>query len=72
MNSPKEFSKALKMFANEVRVPETVIADSHGCNKSQEVKQFCNKIRTTMIILEGSTQRANRAEVYVGVFKEAA
>ena len=56
MNSPKEFPKALKMFAKEVGVPEAVIADSHRCNKSKEVKQFCHKIGTTMGILEGSTQ----------------
>ena len=52
-------------------MPEAVIADSHRCNKSKEVKQFCHKIETTMRILEGSIQWANRAKLYVGLFKEA-
>ena len=50
-NSPKEFPEALKIFAKEVGVPEAVIADSHCCNKSKEVKQFCHKIGTTMGII---------------------
>ena len=48
-----------------------MIPDSHKCNKSKEVKLFCHKIGTTLRILEGSTQWANRAELYVGLFKEA-
>ena len=71
MKSESEFPKALKMFAKEVGVPEMVVADSHKCHKSKEVKAFCHKIGTTLRILEGSTQWANRAELYVGLFKEA-
>ena len=40
MNSPKEFPKALKMFVKEVGVPEAVVADSHRCNRSQEMRPF--------------------------------
>ena len=71
MKSPAEFPKALKMFAREVGVPEAIIADSHKCHKSKEVRLFCHKIGTTLRVLEGSTQWANRAELYVGLFKEA-
>ena len=71
MKSVSEFPKALKMFAKEVGVPEAIIVDSHKCNKSKEVKQFCHKIGTTLRILEVSIQWANRAELYVGLFKEA-
>ena len=71
MNSVKEFPKALKMFTKEVGVPEAIIADSHKCHKSKEVRLFCHKIGTTLRVLEGSTQWANRAELYVGLFKEA-
>ena len=70
MNSPKESPTTLKMFAKEVEVPEAVIADSHLCNKSQEVKQCCHNIGTAMRILEGSTRWANRAELYAWLFKE--
>ena len=71
MKIVSEFPKALKMFAKEVVVPDAIIADSHKCNKSKEVKFFCHKIRTTLKILEGSTQWANKAELYVVLFKEA-
>ena len=71
MKSASEFPKALKMFAKEVGVPEAIIADSRKCHKSKEVKLFCHKIGTTLRVLEGSTQWANRAELYVGLFKEA-
>ena len=71
MDSVKEFQKALKLVAKEVGVPEVIIADSHMCHKSKEVKLFCHKIGTTLRILEWSTQCANRAELYVGPFKEA-
>ena len=55
MDSAKEFPKALKLFAKEVGVPEAIIANSHKCHKSKEVKLFCHKIGTTLRILEGST-----------------
>ena len=71
MKSVSEFTKALKMFAKEVGLPEAIIADSHKCHNSKEVRQFCHKNGTTLRVLEGSTQWANRAEFYVGLFKEA-
>ena len=52
-------------------VPEAIISDSHKCHKSKEVEQLCHKIGTTLRVLEGSTQWDNRAELYVGLFKEA-
>ena len=61
MKSVSEFTKALKMFAKEVGVPEAILADSYKCNKSKEVNFFCHKIGTTLRILEGSTQWANKA-----------
>ena len=35
------------------------------------MKGFCNKIGTTLKLLEQGTQWANRAELYVGLVKEA-
>ena len=52
-------------------MPEAIIADYHKCNKSKEVKWFCHKIGTNLRILEGSTQWANKADLYVWLFKEA-
>ena len=62
MINVSEFPKALKMFAKELRVPEAITADSHQCNKSKEVK-----LGMTLWIIEGSTQRANSVELYVGL-----
>ena len=53
MKSVSEFTKALKMFAKEVGLPDAIIADSHKCNKSKEVKNICHKIGITLRILEG-------------------
>ena len=58
------------MYTKEVGVPETMIDDSHRCNGSQEVKQFCHNIGKTMKILDCSTQWANRTELYAELFKE--
>ena len=71
MKSVSVFSKALKLFAKEVGVPEAIISDSHKCNKLKEVELSPHKIGPTIRILEGYTQWANRAELYVGLLKEA-
>ena len=70
MKSVSEFPNALKMFAKEVGVPEAIISESHKFHKLKEVQQFCHKLGTTIRVLEGSTQWANRAELYVDIFKE--
>ena len=71
MKSVIEFPKALKTFAKEVGLPEAIIYDSHKCNKSKDMKLFCQKIGTNLRILEGSTHWSNKAKFYVGLFKEA-
>ena len=48
-----------------------LVADPHPNHKSKELKDFCNKMGTTLSLLEQSTQWANRAERYVGLLKEA-
>ena len=52
-------------------VPEAIISDFHKFNKLKEVRKFCHKIGTTLRVLESLTQWANRAELYVGLFKDA-
>ena len=59
------------MFTKEVGVPEAIIVDSHKCHKSKEVRQFYHEIGTTLRVLEGLTQWANRSELYVTLFKES-
>ena len=51
MKSISEFPKALKIFSKEVGVPEAIIADSHKCHNSKEVRQLCHKIGTTLRML---------------------
>ena len=47
------------------------MCDPHPSQKIFEVKSFCNKIGTTLKLLEQGTQWENRAELYVGLVKEA-
>ena len=71
MTSTKEFPDAIRMFAKEVGVPVGLLVDPHRSQMSKEVKQFLNKIGTTLRIIKESTQWANRAELYIGILKEA-
>ena len=48
---------------------EPITAKSDKCNKSKEVKFFCQKIGTALRILEGSTQWANKAKFCVRLSK---
>ncbi len=70
MRETRQYSNALKMFAKDVGAPEVLVADPHPTQKKREVKDFCNKIGTKLRLLEGKTQWANRAELYVGLIKE--
>ena len=70
MKSPSEFINALKMFCKEVGVPNAFVVDPHRSQKSDEVRQFCHQIGSTLRILEESTQHANRGELYIGLVKE--
>jgi len=71
MTSPKQFKDALKLFCKEVGVPKAVVCDPHRSNISNEVKQFCHHVGTTLRSLEEGTQHANRAELYIGLLKES-
>ena len=71
MNSVSEFTVALRVFVKDVGAPEFLVADPHRLNKRKEVKEFCNKIGTTLRLLEQNTQWVTCAELYVGLMKEA-
>lgn len=71
MKSTSDYPKALKLFAKDVGAPEVLVADPHRAQTSKEVKDFCNQIGTVLRILEQSTQFANRAELYIGLLKNA-
>ena len=71
MKSKGEFLDALKLFCKEVGVPLTMVMDPSGEQTSSAVKAFCHKVGTTYKFLQEATQWANRAELYVGLFKES-
>jgi hypothetical protein len=71
MRDVKSFPLSLKRFAKEVGAPNVLVCDPHLSQKSREVKEYCNQIGTTLRVLEANTQWANRAELYVGLMKEA-
>jgi hypothetical protein len=66
-----DFEKSLHLFCKDVGVPLTIVADPHPSQKSYSVRRFCDQVGTTLRLLEKSTQWANRAELYIGLIKEA-
>ena len=52
-------------------MPTSIIADMAGEQISQEVRKFCNDIGTTLRALEEGTPWSNKAELYIGLLKEA-
>ena len=71
MKSKSEVILALKQFSKEIGAPDAIIADSANEQKSQDIKRFLGEIGTTLRILEEGTPWANRAELYIGLLKEA-
>jgi hypothetical protein len=71
MTNESDITAAARMFCKEVGAPNAFVCDPHRSQKDTKVRQFCNKIGTTLRILEERTQHANRAELYIGLLKEA-
>lgn len=71
MRSQSNFNDALHCFCKEVGVPVTLVMDGHRAQISLQTKRFCHQVGTTLRILEENTPWANRAELYIGLFKEA-
>jgi hypothetical protein len=51
--------------------PDAIIADAAREQKSLELRKFCSEIGTTLRVLEEGTPWANKAELYIGLIKEA-
>ena len=71
MKSKSEVLLAVKQFAKEIGAPDAIICDMSGEQTSKAVRQFCSEIGTTLKVLEEGTPWANRAELYIGLIKEA-
>ena len=71
MQKKSEVFQAIKQFAMEIGVPTSIIADMSGEQMSHGVRKFCNDIGTTLWALEEGTPWSNKAELYIGLLKEA-
>ena len=71
MISQSEFPQALHWFCKEVGVPHTLVMDGHKAQTSILTRKFCHQVGTMMQVLEVGTPWANRAELYIGLLKEA-
>jgi hypothetical protein len=63
--------QALKQFAREIGAPDAIICDAAREQTSSDVKRFLNDIETMLRTLEEGTPWANKAELYIGLIKEA-
>ena len=71
MHRKSEVLQALKQFAKEIGAPTSIIADMSGEQMSHDIRKFCNNIGTTLRVLEEGTPWSNKAELYIGLLKEA-
>ena len=71
MKRKSEVLLAIKQFAKEIGVPDSFVADMSGEQMSSEVKKFCDDIGTTLRALEEGTPWPNKAELYIGLIREA-
>ena len=71
MKRKSEVLLAIKQFPKEIGAPDSFVADMSGEQMSSEVKKFCNDIGTTLRALEEGTPWSNKAELYIGLIKEA-
>lgn len=71
MKSQEEFQTALHWFCKQVGVPSNLVCDAHKAQVNSKVKRFCDQVGTTLRVLEKGTPWANRAELYIGLLKEA-
>jgi hypothetical protein len=58
-------------FAKEIGAPDALIFDMSGEQTSQPMHKFCHEIGTSLGVLEEGTRWANKAELYIGLIKEA-
>ena len=71
MTKKGEVPMSLKMFAKDIGAPDAIICDAAREQISKEVCDFCYKIGTSICVLEEGTPWDNRAELYIGLLKEA-
>ena len=55
MKNQQDYPQALRLFAKDVGAPDILVCDPHPSHKSHEVKDFLDKIATTLRLLEQNT-----------------
>ena len=63
--------QAVKQFAKEIGAPDVIISDASKAQTNAAVQNFCTNIGTLLQVLEVETPWANKAELYIGIIKEA-
>ena len=71
MRKKSDVLSAVKQFAKEIGAPDAIVCDAAGEQTSIDLKRFMNSVGTTLRVLEQNTPWSNRAELYVGLMKEA-
>lgn len=71
MKSKGEFQAIIELFCKEIAVTRILVVDPSGKQTSKSVHNYYHKVGTTLRVLEKSTEWANRAELYIGLFKQA-
>ena len=71
MTTESQVLQAVKQFSKEIGSPDAIISDASKAQTSADMKNFCNDIGTTMRTLEENTPWSNKAELYIGIIKEA-
>ena len=71
MKRKSEVLSAIKQFAKEVGAPDAIVSDMAKDQVSQDVRNFCNMIGTTLRAPEEGTPWSNKAELYIKLMKEA-
>ena len=71
MTTESEVLQAVKQFAKAIGAPDAIICDASRAQTSKAVRKFCTDIGTTLRVLEENTPWANKAELYIGIIKEA-
>jgi hypothetical protein len=71
MKSKADVLQAVKQFVKEIGAPDAIICDMAGEQTSHDLKRVFQEIGTTLRVLEEGTPWANKAELYIGLIKEA-
>ena len=69
MRSKAQVLQAVKQFTKEIGAPDAIVCDHSGEQSKSEVKTYCINIGTSLCFIEEGTPWANKAELYVGLFK---